>query len=128
MFTPLAVGLLVSACVTAQSVPQTILDAGYVVVLKKELRLELLRQAKVIKTYEVALRSRRAQDQTGRPQDAGRRLRSGFPQSSQTVPQVNPHLVSLQKGVSPGGKAVMFGQNRFPTHRPGGTALPKRIP
>jgi hypothetical protein len=44
--TPLAIGLLLSACMTAQSVPQTVLDADHVVVLKvvvrkKERRLEL---------------------------------------------------------------------------------------
>jgi hypothetical protein len=35
VFTPLAVGLLLSAGMTAQSVPQTVLDADYVVVLNK---------------------------------------------------------------------------------------------
>ena len=35
VFTPLAVGLLLSAFVTAQSVPQTVLEADRVVVLKE---------------------------------------------------------------------------------------------
>lgn len=100
VFTPLTIGLLLSACMTAQSAPQTVLDAGHVVmlkvvVLKKERRLELLGQGSVIRIYKVALGgARRAQDQTRRPQDAGGHAGSGFPQSSQPVLQVNPRLVS----------------------------------
>jgi hypothetical protein len=54
VFTPRAIGLLLSACMTAQSVPQSVLGADHalmlkVVVLKKERRLELLGQGKVIR-------------------------------------------------------------------------------
>jgi hypothetical protein len=123
VFTPLAVGLLFSACVTAQSVPQTILDAGYVVVLKKELRLELLRQAKVIKTYEVALRPRRAQ----RPdrETTRRRKASTFWISEKLTDSSTGQSTSRlsTEGRFTLRKSCYVWQNLFPTHRPGGTAL-----
>lgn len=40
---------------TAQSAPPAVLHADQVLVLKKERKLELLKQGKVIKTYKVAL-------------------------------------------------------------------------
>jgi hypothetical protein len=54
MFTPRAIGLLLSACMTAQFVPPPVLGADHavmlkVVVLKKGRRLELLGQDKVIR-------------------------------------------------------------------------------
>jgi hypothetical protein len=53
VFTALVVGLF-CVLMTARSTPQTVLHADHVVVLKREWRLELLRQGKMIKTYKVA--------------------------------------------------------------------------
>jgi hypothetical protein len=53
VFTLLAFGLLL-ALTAAQSVPMMMSQADHVVVLKKERRLELLSQGKLIKTYKVA--------------------------------------------------------------------------
>jgi murein L,D-transpeptidase YafK len=48
---------LLSALTAAQSVAMMMLQAAHVVVLKKERRLELLSEGKLIKTYKVALGS-----------------------------------------------------------------------
>ena len=85
---------------TAQSVPQTVLGADHalmlkVVVLKKERRLELLGQGKVIRIYKVALGGDPVGPKTRQgDQDAEGRVGSGLPQSSQPALQVNPRLAS----------------------------------
>ena len=118
VFTALAVGLL-SAWVTAQSVPQPILRADHVVMLKKERTLELLSQGKAIKTYKVALggdpvgpKTRQGDHKT--PEGAYvldfRNAHSEFYKSIHiSYPSEHDRVLARQKAVSPGGDVFVHG-------------------
>jgi murein L,D-transpeptidase YafK len=118
VFTLLAFGLSL-ALTAAQSVPMMMLQADHVVVLKKERRLELLSQGKLIKTYKVALGS----------DPIGPKTRQGdhkTPEGSYMLDSRNPHskfykslhisypsardrAQANQGGFSPGGDVYVHG-------------------
>ena len=118
VFTLLAFGLSL-ALTAAQSVPMMMLQADHVVVLKKERRLELLSQGKLIKTYKVALGS----------DPIGPKTRQGdhkTPEGSYILDSRNPHskfykslhisypsardrAQANQGGFSPGGDVYVHG-------------------
>ena len=115
----LPVFAVLSVFPASQSVPMMMLQADHVVVLKKERRLELLSQGKLIKTYKVALGS----------DPIGPRTRQGdhkTPEGSYILDSRNPHskfYKSLhisypsardrskanQGGFSPGGDVYVHG-------------------
>jgi murein L,D-transpeptidase YafK len=118
VFTLLAFGLSL-ALTAAQSVPMMMLQADHVVALKKERRLELLSQGKLIKTYKVALGS----------DPIGPKTRQGdhkTPEGSYILDSRNPHskfykslhisypsardrAQANQGGFSPGGDVYVHG-------------------
>ena len=115
----LPVFALLSALTVPQSVPMMMLQADHVVVLKKERRLELLSQGKLIKTYKVALGS----------DPIGPKTRQGdhkTPEGSYILDSRNPHskfykslhisypsardrAQANQGGFSPGGDVYVHG-------------------
>jgi murein L,D-transpeptidase YafK len=115
----LPVFALLSALTAPQSVPMMMLQADHVVVLKKERRLELLSQGKLIKTYKVALGS----------DPIGPKTRQGdhkTPEGSYILDSRNPHskfykslhisypsardrAQANQGGFSPGGDVYVHG-------------------
>jgi murein L,D-transpeptidase YafK len=117
VFTAFSVCLL--AVSTAQSVPRAVLHADRVVVLKKERRLELLSQGKVIRTYKVALGG----DPVGPKATQGdhktpegvyildfRNAHSQFYKSIHiSYPSEHERALARQKGVSPGGDVFVHG-------------------
>ena len=110
---------LLSVFPAPQSVPMMMLQADHVVVLKKERRLELLSQGKLIKTYKVALGS----------DPIGPKTRQGdhkTPEGSYILDSRNPHskfykslhisypsardrAQANQGGFSPGGDVYVHG-------------------
>jgi murein L,D-transpeptidase YafK len=115
----LPVFALLSALTAPQSVPMMMLQADHVVVLKKERRLELLSQGKLIKTHKVALGS----------DPIGPKTRQGdhkTPEGSYILDSRNPHskfykslhisypsardrAQANQGGFSPGGDVYVHG-------------------
>jgi murein L,D-transpeptidase YafK len=118
VFTALAASLLVAA-VTAQAVPQAVLHADHVVVLKKERTLELRSQGKIIKTYKVALGGdpvgpKTRQDDHKTPEGTYvldfRNAHSQFYKSIHiSYPSQRDRSLARQKGFSPGGDVFVHG-------------------
>jgi len=118
LFTALVVGLL-CASMSGQSSAPTVLRADHVVVLKKERKLELLNQGRVIKTYKVALggdpvgpKARQGDHKT--PEGAYvldfRNAHSQFYKSIHiSYPSDRDRAVARRNGVSPGGDVFVHG-------------------
>ena len=118
IFAALALGVL-SALMPAQSGPSVILRVDRVVVLKKERTLQLLRQGKVIKTYNVALGGNPVGPQTrqgdhktpeGRYILDFRNAHSQFYQSFHiSYPSEHDRDLARKNGVAPGGDVFVHG-------------------
>jgi murein L,D-transpeptidase YafK len=118
VFTALFIALL-AVLMTVQSVPHAVQRADRVVVLKKERKLELLSQGKLIKTYKVALGG----DPVGPKTTQGdhktpegvyvldfRNAHSQFYKSIHiSYPGEHDRALARQKGVSPGGDVFLHG-------------------
>jgi murein L,D-transpeptidase YafK len=117
VFTVLA-GLLSSGTL-AQTAPQTGLHADHILVLKKERKLELLSEGKVIKTYKVALGSdpigpKTRQGDHRTPEGVYlldfRNVHSQFYKSIHiSYPSGHDRALARQMGVSPGGDIFLHG-------------------
>ena len=111
--------VLLAFSMTAQSVPQPVLRADHVVVLKKERTLELLDQGKVVKTYKVALggdpvgpKTRQGDHKT--PEGLyvldSRNAHSQFYKSIHiSYPSEHDRALASKNGVSPGGDIFVHG-------------------
>ena len=118
VLTALAV-LLLSVPEVAQEVAQPVLHADRVLVLKRERTLQLLSQAKVIRSYKVALgadpigpKARRGDHKT--PEGAymldSRNAHSQFYKSIHiSYPSERERQAARQRGVSPGGDVFVHG-------------------
>jgi murein L,D-transpeptidase YafK len=118
VFTALTISLLF-ASMAAQSARQTVPHADRVVVLKKERKLELLSQGKVIRIYKIALggdpvgpKARQGDHKT--PEGVYlldfRNAHSQFYKSIHiSYPSERDRALARQKGVSPGGDVFVHG-------------------
>jgi murein L,D-transpeptidase YafK len=118
VLTALTVALF-SASMMAQGNGQTVLHADHVVVSKKERKLELLSQGKVIKTYKVALggdpvgpKTRQGDHKT--PEGLYildfRNSHSQFYKAIHiSYPSAHDRSLARKKGVSPGGDVFLHG-------------------